>query len=75
VICVRGWLTRLFFLSSLLLLLPTPTVTGWQEELGQLRSEREAVFERWRQVEESYKVIYEREFGEIEEGMGDVKTD
>jgi hypothetical protein len=72
-----GTLTRLFCLSSLLLLLliPTPTVTGWQEELGQLRSEREAVFERWRQVEESYKVIYEREFGEIEEEMGNVKTD
>jgi hypothetical protein len=70
-----GTLTRLFCLSSLLLLLPTPTVTGWQEELGQLRSEREAVFERWRQVEESYKVIYEREFGEIEEGMGDVTAD
>jgi hypothetical protein len=70
-----GTLTRLFFLSSLLLLLPAPTVTGWQEELGQLRSEREAVFERWRSIEESYRVIYDREFGEIEEGMGNVKTD
>jgi hypothetical protein len=59
---VKGSLTKLFFLSSLLLLLPTPTVTGWQEELGQLRSEREAVFERWRQVEESYKVIYDAAF-------------
>jgi hypothetical protein len=70
-----GTLTRLFFLSSLPLLLPTPTVTGWQEELGQLRSERQAVFERWREIEASYRVIYDGEFGEIEEGMGDVKTD
>jgi hypothetical protein len=62
-------------LALLLLLIPTPTVTGWQEELGQLRAEREPMFERWREIEESYRVIYDREFGEIEEGMGNVKTD
>jgi hypothetical protein len=61
-----GTLTRLFCLSSLLLLLPAPTVTTWQEELGVLRSEREAVYQRELEREASYTEWYERE---IEEGM------
>jgi hypothetical protein len=56
----------------ILLLLPMATVHSWQEELGQLRSEREAVFERWRDIERTYREWYSQE---IEEGMGDVKTD
>jgi hypothetical protein len=53
-----------FALALLLLLIPTPTVTGWQEELGQLRSEREAVFEREREWMASYTLLYEMCFEE-----------
>jgi hypothetical protein len=48
------------------LLLPTPTVTGWQEELGQLRSERQEIFERWRDIERTYREWYEGEYGQLE---------
>jgi hypothetical protein len=56
-------------LALLLLLIPTPTVTGWQEELGQLRSEREAVFERWREIERTYREWYEAEVPNVPDGQ------
>jgi cell division protein FtsB len=69
---VKASLTRLFYLSSLIIALAigyhlaARDVAILRAEVEQMKRERQEIFERWRDIERTYREWYEGEYGQLE---------